>query len=62
MNNTVKSYIGSKKRDLSDKSNDGDERKKAKESNLDLSLNQDNTDVFLKVLILQDVHQYYMTV
>ena len=62
MNNTVKSYIGSKKRDLSDKSNDGDERKKAKESNLALSLNQDNTDVFLKVLILQDVHQYYMTV
>ena len=62
MSNTLKSYFGSKKRDLSDKSNDGDERKKAKESNLDLSLNQDNTDVFLKVLILQDVHQYYMTV
>ena len=46
MSNTLKSYFGSKKRDLSDKSNDGDERKKAKESNLDLSLNQDNTDVF----------------
>ena len=26
--------------------NDGDERKKAKESNLDLSLNQDDTNVF----------------
>ena len=46
MSNTLKSYFGSKKRDLSDKSNDGDERKKAKESNLDLSLNQDDTDVF----------------
>ena len=46
MSNTLKSYFGSKKRDLSDKSNDGDERKKAKKSNLDLSLNQDDTDVF----------------
>ena len=35
-----------KKRDLSDKSNDGDEQKKAKERNLDLSLNQDDADVF----------------
>ena len=26
--------------------NDGDKRKKAKENNLDLSLNQDDTDVF----------------
>ena len=33
-------------RDLSDKSNDGDEWKKAKESNLHLSLNQDDADVF----------------
>ena len=46
LSNTLKSYFGSKKRDLSDKSNDGDERKKAKESNLDLTLNQDDTDVF----------------
>ena len=46
MSNTLMSYSGSKKRDLSDKSNDGDERKKAKESNLALSLNQDDTDVF----------------
>ena len=46
MSNTLKSYFGSEKRDLSDKSNDGDERKKANESNLDLSLNQDDTDVF----------------
>ena len=45
MSNTLKSYFGSKKRDLRDKSNDEDERKKAKERNLDLSLNQDNADV-----------------
>ena len=48
MSNTLKSYFGSKKRDFTDKSNDGDERKKAKESNLDLSLNQDDTDVFVE--------------
>ena len=42
----TQSYFGWKKRDLSDESNDGDERKKAKESSLDLSLNQDDTDVF----------------
>ena len=46
MSSKLKSYFGSKKRDISDKSNDGDEQKKAKESNLDLSLNQDDTDVF----------------
>ena len=46
MSNTLKNFFGSKKRDRSDKSNDGDERKKAKESNLDLSLNQDDTYVF----------------
>ena len=46
MSNTLKSYFVSKKWDLSDKSNDGDQRKKAKESNLDWSLNQDDTDVF----------------
>ena len=34
MSNTLKSYFGRKKRDVSDKSNDGDERKKAKESNV----------------------------
>ena len=42
MSNTLKSYFGSKKRYLSDKSDDGDERKKAKESNLDLLINQDD--------------------
>ena len=34
MSNTLKSYFGSKKRDVSDKSNDGDERKKAREKNV----------------------------
>ena len=53
MTNTLESYFESKKRDLSDKSNDGDERKKAKESNLDLSLNQDDTDVFHSVKSVQ---------
>ena len=46
MRNTLKSYFRRKKRDLSYKLSDRDERKKAKESNLDLSLNQDDTDVF----------------
>ena len=53
MSNILKSYFRSKKRDLSDKLNDGDERKKAKESNLNLSLNQGDADIFfLRVLIL----------
>ena len=46
MSNTLKSYFGSKKRGLNDKSNDGDKRKKAKEGSLDLSPNQN--DVFSK--------------
>ena len=46
MNNTLKRYFGCKKRDLSDKSNNGDERKKAKKGSFDLSLNQHNADVF----------------
>lgn len=61
MSNTFKSYFESKKRDLSGTSNDGGERKKAKEINIDLSLNQDMLMFFLKVSILQDVYQYYMT-
>ena len=48
MSNTLKSYFGSKKRELNDKSNDEDERKKAKESNLDFSLNPDDADVFFR--------------
>lgn len=58
---TLKTYIENTKRELSDKLNDKDEQKKAKEGYLDLSLNQDEADdFFLKVLTLQDGHQYYM--
>lgn len=46
MSSTVKSYFRSKKRNLRDKWNDGDQRKKAKGGNFDLSLNQDVVDVF----------------
>lgn len=46
MSNTSKSYSGSNKRDLIEKPNDGEEQKKDKEGNLDLSLNQGEADVF----------------
>ena len=46
MSETLKNYLGSQKKNLSDRSNDGDKRKKVKESTLDLSLNQDDADVF----------------
>ena len=38
MSSSIKSYFESKKRDLSDKSTNEEERKKARESSLDLSL------------------------
>ena len=47
MTNTLKSYFGSKKSGLSDKSNNRDEQKKAKISSLGLLLNQKDA-VFLK--------------
>ena len=46
MSNTIKRSFGRKKRDLSDKSNDGDELKETKEGSLDLSLNQDHAGGF----------------
>ena len=49
MSSSIKSYFERKKRDLSDKSNNEEERKKARESTLDLSLSKetsDDTDVF----------------
>ena len=58
MSNTLKSCFAGNKKDLGDKSNDGDERKKAKEDSLDLSLKQDDAPL----LILQGVHQHYMTI
>ena len=41
MSSSIKSYLECKKRDLSDKSTNEEERKKAKESRLDLSLSKD---------------------
>ena len=48
MNSSIKSYFERKKRDLSDKSTNEEERKKARESSLDLSLSKEtnDTDVF----------------
>ena len=44
MSSGIKSYFERKKRDLSDKSNDGDERKKTRESSLDLSSSKVDDD------------------
>ena len=44
MSSGIKSYFERKKRDLSDKSNDGDERKKNRESSLDLSSSKYDDD------------------
>ena len=49
MSSSIKSYFERKKKDLSDKSTNEEERKKARESSLDLSLSKetsDDTDVF----------------
>ena len=44
MSSGIKSYFERKKRDLSDKSNDGDKRKKTRESSLDLSSSKVDDD------------------
>ena len=44
MSSGIKSYFERKKRDLSDTSNDGDERKKTRESSLDLSSSKVDDD------------------
>ena len=49
MSNSIKSYFERKKRDLSDKSTSKEERKKARERSLVLSLSKetsDDTDAF----------------
>ena len=69
--NTVLSYFDRRKRDLSDKSNDGEERKKAKEGSLDTSTVETNEvdtstnnevfhDTAQKTFLdeLEKVHQY----
>ena len=43
---TIKSFFDRQKRDLSDKSNEDDERKKTRESSLNVSLSKDGTDIF----------------
>ena len=51
MSSSIKSYFERKRRDLSDKSINEKEKKKARESSLDLSLSKetsDDTDVFTK--------------
>ena len=56
MSSSIKSYLECKKRDLSNKSTNEEERKKAKESSFDLSLSKDtvmrwksdDTNVFAK--------------
>ena len=45
MSTTIR-FSERQKRDLSDKSNKDDERKKARESNLNVSLSKDDTDIF----------------
>ena len=43
---TIKSFFDRQERDLIDKSNEDDERKKARESSLNVSLSKDDTDIF----------------
>ena len=46
MSTTITSFFDRQKRDLSDKSNEDDERKKTRESSLNVSLSKDGTDIF----------------
>ena len=46
MSTTIKSFFDRPKRDLSDKSNENDERKKAREGSLNISFSKDDTDIF----------------
>ena len=48
MSTTNKSFFDRQKRDLSDKSNEDDERKKARDSSLNVSLTKDDTYIFNK--------------
>ena len=46
MEKNIESFFEKKKRDLSDKSKDGDERKKQREASLEMSIETDQTEVF----------------
>ena len=50
MSTTIKSFSDKQKRNLSDKSNEGDERKKTREReiSLNVSLSKDDPDIFEK--------------
>ena len=46
MSTTIKSFFDRQKHDLSDTSNEDNERKKARESSLNISLSKDDTNIF----------------
>ena len=46
MEKNIESFFEKKKRDLSDKSKDGDERKKQREGSLEMSIETDQNEVF----------------
>ena len=46
MSTTIKSFFDRQKRDLSDKSNEDDKRKKVRETSWNISLSKDDTDIF----------------
>ena len=50
MSTTIESFFDRQKRDLSDKSNENNERKKTTRSSSNLSLRKDDTDIFEEVI------------
>ena len=66
MSSTIKSYFERKKKDLSNKSNNEEVRRKSSESSLDLSLTKkpnDDTCIYRKTTVsMLSKYTYYMTV
>ena len=50
MSTTIESFFDRQKRDLSDKSNENNERKKTTRSSSNLSFRKDDTDIFEEVI------------
>ena len=50
MSTTIESFFDRQKRDLSDKSNENNERKKTTRSSSNLSFKKDDTDIFEEVI------------
>ena len=50
MSTTIESFFDRQKRDLSDKSNENNERKKTTRSSSNLSFRKDDTDIFKEVI------------